>query len=288
MLDNFHICVILKRNDEFYLRRMGPSSNLFHTLIDKWNSQLTEFMRYTNSVNYTNCSRKTDKTRFVISDLELHSWLDRMRIHGVTDIPIIESSERIAQYIVGVVAVARSRKYGEILLFQNFKNGFLVGPGSWLRIGESRHSFDIADSRILGLDSELSAVYLFEEKKLFFRSYRNTNKFFSLEEYSKKLFKSDIDFVFNSDLFHPISKRRIYDVGDSIIRMRFARIKEMNILGILRANKVKKVGEMLETNVSVRDNKIVFPYEKREIKDLLDILTERKHLKYFTGETEVF
>ena len=124
------------------------------------------------------------------------------------------------------------------------------------------------------VSTKLSAVYLPDDRKLLFRSFRNIKTFLPLSDFYEEASETDILEVLNHRLFECQDKNKLVNNSTQWIRKRFAMLKETKILNRLSITQIETRSENFDINIEIEDDKIVFPTDNVEAKKLLQLLNE--------------
>ena len=292
MFYNFHIAAISTR-DNMSLRLIETHGALNENLIRKWWSQFRDFNLQTEEKDFDVAYSPGPGEHIKICPYNLPPWLVNKNSENARNIHPIDRKENIANSITGIVAFTRYNKDRELMLFQNFTKGHIIQPGGYVFFGPDAFSdpnlYKTADSRLLRFDNKLSAVYLPEERKLLFDSYRNVNTFLPISDYYDEASEKDIHNILDHELFECDDKNAVVNNATQFMRRRFAILKDSEILDILSAEKlsaekVKEQADKHNISIQVNDGKIIFPTENDQAKILLQFLNQEIFQGSLTNE----
>ena len=287
MFYNFHIAAISKRS-KTSLRLIETHGALSDTLIRNWSSQFRDFILETEEIDFTVGYSPGLGEHFRIRPYNLPSWLEGKNSENARNIKTFDKNENIINSITGIVAFTRDNKNKELMLFQNFTKGNIIQPGGYVFFGPDAHSdpssYKAADSRLLRFDNKLSAVYLPEERKLLFDSYRNVNTFLCISDFYEIASGKDIRNILNHELFECDDKDTIVNHATQFMRRRFAILIDSKILDILSAKEVKEQADKHNINIQINNDKIIFPTENDQAKTLLQFLNQEIFQGSLTNE----
>ena len=289
MFYNFHIAAISTRSKKS-LRLIETHGALNKALIRKWWSQFQDFISETEEIDLTVGYSPGPGEHFRICPYNLPPWLEGKNSENVRNIEPINRKEHIVNSITGIVAFTRDNKDKELMLFQNFTKGHIIQPGGYVFFGPDAHSdsnvYEAAEGHLLRFDNKLSAVYLPEERKLLFDSYRNVNTFLSISDFYEIASKKDIHNILNHELFECDDKDTIVNNSTQFMRRRFAILKDSEILDsdILSAEKIKEQADKHNINIQINNDKIIFPTENDQARILLQFLNQEIFQGSLTNE----
>ena len=144
----------------------------------------------------------------------------------------------------------------------------------------STNTYTKLEASAFVVDETISAI--FEDKKLFFKSYTNANKIFSLSEFYQAATDADID-IFAKDQSIEIDIKWFKENSNSTIRKQITLIQKSNILQNADVSKIKKGAADFELEIKVSKGKISFPNDVNACKDILAYLNENLYVGPITG-----
>ena len=296
MLKNLQIGVIIKRKDQWGLRRIPPRGSAQDTLTDEWNRQYKDFMDGKEEIPFTTSYEPTKGEYFSIRPYELDrslantNSLNASRNTDNFDIGILSNSI-LSKSIKGIVAFMQdgNNNDNELMLFQNFSKRQIIRPGraSWLAF--EGDSYEVIKGSFLGLDDKLAAVYSSRDEKLLFNTYPSASKVLDLSKYYYVASNEDIRDLLEQPLFECEDMQKIVKNSKYFHRRRFAMLKNTDILEKLSAGDVvsvrdvKRVSTRHNLGIQVRDDKIVFPENSDVAKTLLQLLNEEIYQGELSG-----
>ena len=287
MFYNFHIAVISKRS-KTSLHLIETHGALNDTFIRNWWFQFQDFILDKDEKDFEVGYSPGPGEHFSICPYNLPPWLESKNSENARNIDPIDRKENITNSITGIVAFTRDNKDKELMLFQNFTKGHIIQPGGYIFFGPDAFSdpnlYKAADSRLLRFDNKLSAVYLPEERKLLFDSFRNVNTFLPISDSYYIASKKDILNILDHELFECDEKNTIVNNATQFMRRRFAILKDSEILDFLCAEKVKEQADKHNINIQINNDKIIFPTENDQARILLQFLNQEIFQGSLTNE----
>jgi hypothetical protein len=174
--------------------------------------------------------------------------------------------------------VEKKDEKNAIIYFQNFDNRKVLKNKHILTF--SAETYTKLDASAFVVDETISAV--FDSNKLFFKSYTNANKIFSLAEFYQAATDVDID-TFAKNKSIDIDVKWFKESSNSTIRKQITLIQKSNILKDLNVVKIKNDAANFELEIKVSKGKICFPNDVRVCKDILAYLNENLYVGPITG-----
>lgn len=265
------MAAIIVQGNQISLFQIPLRHELQQNLANNWNVQYNKFLDRMEELDFTLGYKLEGKQIFRLCSRELSDWLVNQDVNTIPKLNS-DNEEELIDLIQGIVAFARDDNNENILLFQNFTSSQVIRSNRLMFIREDR--YDELRRPAITLTNKLSAVYLPTEEKLLFRSFRNINTFLPLSEFYYEASEEDILAVLSHKLFECQNKSALVNDSTQWMRRRFAMLKDSDILNQLSATEIEKRGMKYSVKIQVKDDKIVFPTEKDEVKKLLQLLNE--------------
>lgn len=165
-----------------------------------------------------------------------------------------------------------------IIYFQNFDTRKVLKNKHILTY--SSNTYTKLDASAFIVDETISAI--FEDKKLYFRSYTNANKVFSLSEFYQAATDADIE-TFSKDKSIEMDVKWFKENSNSTIRKQITLIQKSKVLTNADVSKIKKGAADFEVYIKVSKGKLCFPNDVKACKDILAYLNENLYLGPITG-----
>ena len=258
------------------VERIRVERQLQDQLRAEFRAQREAFLGGAEPVEFDPKYKVDDDEIFVVRNYELPQCISSA-IHNINQVNDLSLDADVL--IKSIFAAERTRE-GVCLYFQGFMRRQLL-VGGWTLLGR-RHTFKRLEDPGLTLGSSLVASYE-EGRGLFFRSYALVNRFLSLESYFVEAADSDIKDVLDDDKFEVDDVSLILENADSVMRKRFMAVKSSGILDRVTVRKIQRQAHKFRIDVETRNNKIVFPTERKKAKELLRLLLEGYYDGPLTG-----
>ncbi len=119
-----------------------------------------------------------------------------------------------------------------------------------------------------------------------FVNYSNANKVLSLGEYYREATQDEINTFKQSELFY-LSNEEAFDKYSSAhnVRGQIAKILDSGVLSSHTATELKSIANNYDINITIQNEKIVIPTEKKDIKYFLTFLSEKIYKGPLSGKT---
>lgn len=158
-----------------------------------------------------------------------------------------------------------------IIAFQNFqRNQIITGQG--ISIFLDKNTFKKMDSIALNIKNEVDCVY--KNNKLYFASFWVARQVFDLSDYYNLATDADLEqFVNRKELYLP-DPSAFHKHCDSWVRRKIALIQDAKTLDNYQPNEIVEKASEHHVDLTLKDNKIVVPEEKSELKTMLKFLDE--------------
>ena len=203
---------------------------------------------------------------------KLPNWLANQNLDIIPKLTS-DNEDELINFIEGIVAFARDNDNEDILLFQNFTPSQVIQPSRFL-FRQQGEAYDELEKPGLTLAKKLSAVYLLQEEKLLFRSYRNVNTFLPLSDFYYEASEEDIMDILNDPLFECSDKNMLVNNSTQWMRKRFAMLKDSGSLDDYSVPQIETRARRYNVEIRVVNDKIIFPTDNAKAKRLLQLLNE--------------
>ena len=275
MLKDFRLAAISPRsiNDaQIELLQIPLSQQVEDNLSRDWSSQYIQFATNIREIDFDPGYKPDENDRFSLAEYKLPKWLIDESVSKISDRQSLSNNEARINLIKGIVAFARTNQGEELLLFQNFRPSQVIRPRLSLYLHHG--TYNSMEHPGLMLVRKLSAIYQLKERKLLFDNFRNVNTFLPLEEFYSEASERDIREILSHNRFAPENPDEIATDPDQWTRKRFSMLRDSEILDKYSANDIVKRSEGHDISIQIKDDRIVFPANKKDAKRLLQFLNE--------------
>jgi hypothetical protein len=122
------------------------------------------------------------------------------------------------------------------------------------------------------IDERIDATIV--DHKLLFTSYHNARKVFDLSDYYKEATNEDLTEFVNNKMFFFEDKQWFIENADSAMRKKVALLQKNNVLGNVKLEEIKKASKGFQITIDIDKKHIVFPKNKKTVKDIIKFLDE--------------
>lgn len=137
----------------------------------------------------------------------------------------------------------------------------------------------------IGITNTVDCV--FTQPELRFSSYFYARQIFDLREYYRSATDSEVQSFSNLKLLNIEDKDLFQQMADTWIRRKIAVINDSGILENNTASKIKRLAQNCGLEITVENNKIIMPVEKKKLKEMLAFLDDEVYKGAFTEETYI-
>lgn len=165
-----------------------------------------------------------------------------------------------------------------IYYFQNFDKRKLLQNKNVIFWDNT--TFDKLTNNALIVDNIVNVIY--KADKLYFKSYVNANKIFSLIAFFEEASNEVIDeFAGNGTI--TIDSEWLKEHGNTIIKKQITLIQKSNVLLNANPKKIKNSANKFNLTIELIDGKLILPNDKQQCKDILSFLNEQYYIGLITG-----
>lgn len=167
-----------------------------------------------------------------------------------------------------------------VYYFQNFDKRKLLRNKSV--IVYSNQTFNKLEDEAFIVDKVVNAIH--KNGRLFFLSYANANRIFSLVEYYREATDEEIR-AFGTHEKVSLDEAWFLENTNSTVRKQVTLLYQSNVLNNADTGKIKKHAKKFKLTIDLdNDGKICFPNDKKACKDILLFLNEQYWIGLISGE----
>lgn len=164
-----------------------------------------------------------------------------------------------------------------IYYFQNFDKRKLLQNKNV--IFWDRNTFNKLQNNALIVDNIVNSIH--KNDRLYFKSYANANKIFSLISFFEAASDEVIDkFAINNTL--KVDAEWLKANGNTIIKKQITLIYKSNILANANTKKIKISANKFNLTIQLVKGKLILPNDKKQCKDILSFLNEEYYIGLIT------
>lgn len=272
MFRDFQMAVICKIRQEFQLLYVPLQADLQRSLSESWYRQWLDFSGDIDTVEFDPGYNPEAHERFQLAGYELPAPLINETRQSIHNLDLVDFTEIEPMTIKGVVAYVLHDENEELILFQNSNRSHIIEPSRFLFF--DRDMYTNAERPALTLGSHLSAVYDLAETNLLFNSFRITNTFLPLVDYYQEASEESIREVLGHERLLPEDVDALAVNSNQWLRKRFAMLGDSGILNEFTPRQIASHANGYGLEITIQQNKIVFPADKSAAKRLLQFLNE--------------
>ena len=166
-------------------------------------------------------------------------------------------------------------------LFQAFDCGKLLSKKFTLI--HSGNTFTKLSEPGIIINDRIDALFIDKDNKLIFNSYNNAKRLFDLSEYYKEATDEDLKNFAKDELFFCEDIDWFIKNSDSVIRKKVALLTKNDVLKVVSFEKINKISKKFGITIeNIENNKIKFPKDKKQIKEIVKLLEEDYFESIFT------
>ena len=164
-----------------------------------------------------------------------------------------------------------------VFYFQNFDNRKLLRNKNV--IFYDNNSYNKLVKNALIVENVVNAIY--KNDKLYFKSYANANKIFSLMEYFEEASNEEINEFAKSDKLI-VDEIWLRDNANTLIRKQITLIQKSNILIKANTKRIQTSAGKFKLIIELDNGKLKLPNDKKQCKDILSFLNEQYYIGLIT------
>ncbi|MET4081553.1 hypothetical protein ABIB40_001502 [Pedobacter sp. UYP30] len=166
-----------------------------------------------------------------------------------------------------------------VYYFQNFDKRKLLKNKNV--IFWDKKTFNKLTNDALIVDNIVNAIH--KNNKLYFKSYANANKIFSLLSFFEAASDEVIDLFANNDTL-TVDATWLKENGNTIIKKQITLIYKSNVLTNANPKKIKTSANKFNLKIDLIAGKLILPNDKNQCKCILSFLNEQYYIGLITGK----
>jgi len=277
----FHFFALCEEGNSLKVKRIHTNQGLQTELTALFKQQAADFLQPNLEHIDFDGSYKVDESEvFVISGFALPESFTNAPKHPTQYEAVAFDKGQVPQIKSVFAATFGHKESASSFYFQAFSRSQLLVKS--FTILHSQTTFHRMKEPGLTLSPKLSAVY--QDGRLFFRSYTVVNRFLDVKDYFREATNEEIAKVVKHPLLLAEDEEQIAKQSDSWMRKRFSALMASGILDQITprktANRAEKYGITLAIKKKDGKDAIVWPSDRRQMKRLLAFLNE----SFYQGE----
>ncbi len=168
--------------------------------------------------------------------------------------------------------------------FQKFRKNQYISQSAMMRLLFDENTFKEDKRTGLAISESVDCIYV--NGKLFFTSYYFAKQIFDLSRYYRDATDNEVKRFIDSPIFDFNGSEEIFfKNAKPRIRRRIASILDSGVIDTYNAKEIRSIAKkQVNIKIAIKDNKIQFPKEKKDIDLLLCFLEEEAWTGYFSGD----
>lgn len=274
------ISTLLINETETAICKLPIDNNAFSKMIDVWDYQYVAFINNAEIQIGFDPGYSPKGRECFVEEYKMPKLLVRLRKY-----PALKSFDisKDSSFLKAFVVFMETNSGSEVLLFQLFQQSQIIRTGKilWFDSGE----FKSPDDRSLSFRNSLDAVYEFDNEKLWFKSFHNVNKFLDLEGFFKEATDDDIRDLFNHKRLNSDNIEEVLENLDNSLKKKLSILKHNpKVIDNLPASEIQNRAKPHNIEIDIKNEQIVFPLEKMEIREMLKFLNEEYYIGPLSGD----
>lgn len=168
------------------------------------------------------------------------------------------------------------------IAFQRFKKEQYISTKSY-NLFFNKDTFFRQSNFGISITDSIDCFY--DNNELFFISYFFAQQIFDLKNYYRSATDKEVNSFVNNKNLKIQDSNAFQKMADTWIRRKIAMINDSKVLENYSASDIAKQAENIGVNISIDDNKIILPSDKKQIKVILGFLDEEAYKGPFTQNT---
>lgn len=166
-----------------------------------------------------------------------------------------------------------------IFYFQNFDNRKLLQNKNVIFWDNT--TFDKLTNNALIIDNAVNAIH--RNSKLYFKSFTNANKIFSLYGFFEEASDEVIDqFATNDKII--VNADWLKENGTTVIKKQITLIQKSGVLESANPKNIRKSANKFNLNIQIFEGKLILPNDKKQCKEILSFLNEQYYIGLISGK----
>lgn len=270
MTKPYSFFAVVRVDGDHEMRRLDVESALQRELTATFVSQADELLDpRLEQVPFDGRYRPDESELFFIPTFPIPAHLTRALRTPLAVPPLTKASDALLDRTTALVAVLQGHPTASIVA-QSFDRQRLIGRKTTLLL--SGDTFNRLDAVGLTIGDRAAAVI--RNGILYFQSYSHAKRVVDLTSFYEEATDADLA-AFRDHPHLACEDTAAFDAhGDSWIRRKVASITAGGLLEALPAKTLAAAARRYNVPVTVRNNRLVLPAEKKALKDLLRVLDE--------------
>lgn len=282
MFENASVMVLLQDNEKLEVCKIETDRKAQAAICQSYAQAYRVMLEGVEQIPFDgNYSPDADEMLF-IPDYELEAEIRRAveTPAGIESfVPNESNADKIKAVFVGEVCGNRT-----IIAFQKFKREQYISVKG-INLFFDRDTF-VQEKRFgISISDEIDCIY--EDGKLLFKSFFMARQIFSLMAYYRQATQGEVEQFTQLKELAMDNVELFIGQADSRVRKKIASILDSGVLEKYSAREIQRIGKRTGINVVIRDEKIVIPAGKKDMKIILGFLDEEVYKGSFSNATYI-
>ncbi|MDR2170639.1 MAG: DUF4868 domain-containing protein [Planctomycetaceae bacterium] len=283
-MKKFYVTITGTTKQGLTIKRINMADDVTNALANIFDDQLNDFIKNdTTKIRFSETNFKCSPAEILFIKPYKLPQIYQNAIDQPDSIEPFEMKKTETYRIHSIFAVDTDQQRNSNILFQYSTAAKTIEKNKFIFIF-SNSTFTQLNNPGFIIDSKLVATY--KEQKLYFRSYEIVKRFLNLTDYFKNATDAQITSLLKNKIFTCKNTQNIIDNVDDWARKQITSIiTQNNIEKIKNIETIQKKAKKYSINIKNVNNTIVFPENKKDIKQLLRFLNEDFYTGEITGKT---
>lgn len=281
MFENASFMVMYENgNSTLEIRKLETDLKAQRKLIDSFSKAYSQYLDDKEKIEFDGNYKPDDKEILYIPNFDIPQKI-LYAIEKPYAIPSFTPDYINGGRIKAIFTGSKSNS-GVCIAFQRFKKEQYIDLKG-ISLFFDKNTF-VEESRFgISVSDEIDCVY--KDGHLLFSSFYMARQIFDLSEYYREATEKDIQNFVKAEKIHLMNDVTFIYQADSTVRRRIASILDSGTLSKYSAKKIKKIAEdTANLKLTVKNDKIVIPTEKKQMKIILAFLDEGVYKGVFSNE----
>lgn len=267
--------------DSYEVKKLSITSDIQSEIINIFNTGYISLMD--NGKDFLKFDGRYSAGKNEIQYIENFSLPDNIRAAIEEPISTDElTAKNIDDSEINSIFISNESEEKGIIVFQNFQKDQII-TNRGINIFLDKKIFKKLESQALNIKNEIHCVY--KNNNLYFSSFWQARQIFDLADYYKEATDEDLTSFATRDEFYLQNMHEFVEDADSWVRRKVALIQDAGIVDKYKPKEIVSIAKEHDVEIELRDDKILIPSNKRELKIMLKFLDEDIYKGPLTDDT---
>lgn len=278
MFENASVMVLFQDCNEQEIRKLETDRKTQRLICESFANAYVRMIKGAEKIPFDGNYKPEEDEVLCISDYRLDDLIEdavRRPAASLSFIPDTFNKDKIKAIFLGEVSGERVT-----VAFQKFKKEQYINVKG-INLFFDRETF-VQEKRFgMSISEEVDCIY--EGGKLFFRSFFMARQIFDLSDYYREATEKEVRQFARLKEVELEEEETFMGQADSRVRRKIASILDSGVLKRYNAQAIQKIGRNTGITVKVKNQKIVIPADKKEMKIILGFLDEEVYKGVFSS-----